>query len=174
MEFTQEKELDRRGSMNLNTYNFDGIAIVTLVPRGNVNLIEGDIVGFFIINNTLKFYGAGTELLFSCHKRNLEKYFELLTINEDLDDASLDFLLNVINNQAMMALEREDDLFVEVLVNVGEATYEGLEEVEVYEAEEIIDKELNMQLLNNAIDKALDNGDKELFRVLTSRMKDIE
>lgn len=160
--------------MNLNTYNFDGIAIVTLAPRGNVNLIEGDIVGFFIVNNTLKFYGAGTELLFSCHKRNLEKYFELLTINEDLDDASLDFLLNVINNQVMMALEREDDLFVEVLVNVGEATYEGLEEVEVYEAEEIIDKELNIQLLNNAIDKALDNGDKELFQMLTSRMKDIE
>lgn len=160
--------------MNLNTYNFDGIAIVTLVPRGNVTLIEGDIVGFFIVNNTLKFYGAGTELLFSCHKRNLEKYFELLTINEDLDDDSLDFLLNVISNQAMMALEGEDDLFVEVVVNVGEATYEGLEEVEVYEAEEIIDKELNIQLLNNAIDKALDNGDKELFRVLTSRMKDIE
>ena len=160
--------------MNLNTYNFDGIAIVTLVPRGNVTLIEGDIVGFFIVNNTLKFYGAGTELLFSCHMNNLEKYFELLTINEDLDDASLEFLLNVISNQAMMTFEGEDDMFVEVLVNVGEATYEGLEEVEVYEAKEIIDKELNMQLLNNAIDKALDNGDKELFRVLTSRMKDIE
>lgn len=166
--------MDRRGSMNLNTYNFDGTAIVTLVPRGITTLIEGDIVGFFIINNTLKFYGTGTELLFSCHIRNLEKYFELLTISEDLDEASLDFLLNVINNQAMMALEREDDVFVEVIANVGEMTYECLEEAEVYETEDIDDKELSIQLINNAIDKALDNGDKELFYMLTSKLKDNE
>lgn len=160
--------------MNLNTYNFDGTAIVTLVPRGIITLIEGDIVGFFIINNTLKFYGTGTELLFSCHIRNLEKYFELLTISEDLDEVSLDFLLNVINNQAMMALEREDDVFVEVIANVGEAIYEGSEEVEVYETEDIDDKELNIQLLNNAIDKALDNGNKELFQMLTSKLKEFK
>lgn len=160
--------------MNLNTYNFDGTAIVILVPRGITTLIEGDIVGFFIINNTLKFYGTGTELLFSCHIRNLEKYFELLTISEDLDEASLDFLLNVINNQALMALEREDDVFIEVVANVGEMTYEDLEEVEVYVPEEINDKKLNIHLLNNAIDKALDNGDKELFQMLTSKLRDIE
>ena len=160
--------------MNLNTYNFDGTAIVTLVPRGITTLSEGDIVGFFIINNTLKFYGVGTELLFTCHKRNLERYFELLTISEDLDEASLDFLLNVIHNQAIMALEREEDVFVEVIANVGEVVYEGLEEGEVYKPEEINNKELNIQMLNNAIDKALDNGDKELFHMLTSKLKELK
>lgn len=167
--------------MNLNMYNFDGIVVVLTVPNNNTILQEGDVIGFFLVGDIARFYGVGTELLFECSKYDIEKYFDLMTISEEQDEGNEDFLLGVIARQ-IIASENEIDHFVDYVVN-SEASIDVVEvtptKVAKPENSEIegfsnLEDEWNIKLLNDAIDKAIDAGDKNLFNHLVRILNNIK